>query len=150
MAFPFVTWSMTLLAIPFGVSTGRRGALYAVGLGIILAAVLLDRDQPFVALGKSARYSRHGSPPWSPNIIVLGASRFLFLTVTDLDASCFPISCQRTSLPVTPPRAPHGVREIDDGTAATWPARYGGCSPAICRRSSVQSESGLPFRFDLT
>ena len=53
MAFPFVTLVMTLLAIPFGVSTGRRGALYAVGLGIILALSYWIVTSLFVALGKS-------------------------------------------------------------------------------------------------
>ena len=46
MAFPFVTLVMTLLAIPFGVGTGRRGALYAVGLGIILALSYWIVTQP--------------------------------------------------------------------------------------------------------
>ena len=42
IAFPFVTVVMTLLAVPFGVSTGRRGTLYGIGLGIVLALSLLD------------------------------------------------------------------------------------------------------------
>ena len=37
IAFPFVTFVMTLLAVPFGVTTGRRGALYGIGLGIVIA-----------------------------------------------------------------------------------------------------------------
>ena len=44
---------MTLLAIPFGVSTGRRGALYAIGLGIVLALGYWIVTSLFVALGKS-------------------------------------------------------------------------------------------------
>ena len=59
MAFPFVTLVMTLLAIPFGVSTGRRGALYAVGLGHRPGAVVLDRDQP-------VRRARQGRAPAQP------------------------------------------------------------------------------------
>ncbi len=39
VAFPFVTVIMTLLAVPFAVTTGRRGALYGVGIGIVLAIV---------------------------------------------------------------------------------------------------------------
>ena len=35
VAFPFVTVVMTLLALPFAVSTGRRGALYGIGIGIV-------------------------------------------------------------------------------------------------------------------
>jgi lipopolysaccharide export LptBFGC system permease protein LptF len=80
MAFPFVTLVMTLLAIPFGVGTGRRGALYAVGLGIILALSYWIVTSLFVALGKSGILTPWLAA-WSPNIIVLGAAGFLFLTV---------------------------------------------------------------------
>jgi LPS export ABC transporter permease LptG len=80
MAFPFVTLVMTLLAIPFGVSTGRRGALYAVGLGIVLALSYWIVMSLFVALGKSGLLTPWLAA-WSPNIIVLGASGFMFLTV---------------------------------------------------------------------
>ncbi len=80
LAFPFVTLVMTLLAIPFGVGTGRRGALYAVGLGIILALSYWIVTSLFVALGKSGLLTPWLAA-WSPNIIVLGASGFLFLTV---------------------------------------------------------------------
>jgi LPS export ABC transporter permease LptG/LPS export ABC transporter permease LptF len=80
MAFPFVTLVMTLLAIPFGVSTGKRGALYAVGLGIVLALSYWIISSLFVALGKSGVLTPWLAA-WSPNIIVLGASGFMFLTV---------------------------------------------------------------------
>ena len=80
MAFPFVTLVMTLLAIPFGVSTGRRGALYAVGLGIVLALSYWIVMSLFVALGKSGLLAPWLAA-WSPNIIVLGVSAFMFLTV---------------------------------------------------------------------
>ena len=75
MAFPFVTLVMTLLAIPFGVSTGRRGALYAVGLGIVLALSYWIVTSLFVALGKSGLLTPWLAA-WSPNIIVLGASGY--------------------------------------------------------------------------
>jgi len=80
LAFPFVTLVMTLLAIPFGVSTGRRGALYAVGLGIILALSYWILTSLFVALGKSGLLAPVLAA-WSPNIIVLGAAAYLFLRV---------------------------------------------------------------------
>jgi LPS export ABC transporter permease LptG len=80
LAFPLVTLVMTLLAIPFGVSTGRRGALYAVGLGIIIALSYWIVTSMFVALGKSGLLTPVLAA-WSPNIIVLGASGFMFLTV---------------------------------------------------------------------
>ena len=80
LAFPFVTLVMTLLAIPFGVSTGRRGALYAIGLGIILALSYWIVTSLFVALGKSGLLAPVLAA-WSPNIIVLGAAAYLFLRV---------------------------------------------------------------------
>jgi LPS export ABC transporter permease LptG len=80
MAFPFVTLVMTLLAVPFGVGTGRRGALYAIGLGIILALSFWIVTSLFVALGKSGILTPWLAA-WSPNIIVCGAASFLFLTV---------------------------------------------------------------------
>ena len=80
LAFPFVTLVMTLLAIPFGVGTGRRGALYAVGLGIILALTYWILTSLFVALGKSGVLAPMLAA-WSPNIIVLGSAAYLFLTV---------------------------------------------------------------------
>ena len=80
LAFPFVTLVMTLLAIPFGVSTGRRGALYAVGLGIVLALSYWIVTGLFVALGKSGLLTPILAA-WTPNVIVLGAAGYVFLTV---------------------------------------------------------------------
>jgi LPS export ABC transporter permease LptG/LPS export ABC transporter permease LptF len=80
MAFPFVTLVMTLLAIPFGVSTGRRGALYAIGLGIVLALGYWIVTSLFVAIGKSGLLAPVLAA-WTPNIIVLGAAAYVFLTV---------------------------------------------------------------------
>ena len=79
LAFPFVTLLMTLLAVPFGVTTGRRGALYGIGLGIIIALSYWLMMSVFVAVGKTGLL-----PPalaaWTPNVIVLGVAAYLFLT----------------------------------------------------------------------
>ena len=78
IAFPFVTVVMTLLAVPFGVTTGRRGALYGIGIGIVIALAYWIVSSVFVALGSAGLL-----PPflaaWSANIIVAGAAAFLFL-----------------------------------------------------------------------
>lgn len=78
IAFPFVTVVMTLLAVPFGVTTGRRGALYGVGIGIVIALAYWIVSSVFVAIGSAGML-----PPflaaWSANIIVAGAAVFLFL-----------------------------------------------------------------------
>ena len=52
MAFPFVTLVMTLLAVPFGVGAGRRGALYGIGLGIVIALSYWILISAFVAIGQ--------------------------------------------------------------------------------------------------
>ena len=44
LAFPLVTLVMTLIAVPFAVTTGKRGAMHGIGVGIVLALVL-DRHQ---------------------------------------------------------------------------------------------------------
>ena len=79
IAFPFVTFVMTLLAVPFGVTTGRRGALYGIGLGIVLALSYWFVMSVFVAVGKAGLL-----PPvlaaWTPNIIVSASAIYLLLT----------------------------------------------------------------------
>jgi LPS export ABC transporter permease LptG len=79
LAFPFVTLVLTLLAVPFGVTTGRRGALYGIGLGIVLALSYWFVMSVFVAIGKAGLLP----PPlaaWTPNIIVSAAAIYLLLT----------------------------------------------------------------------
>jgi len=79
LAFPFVTFVMTLLAVPFGVSTGRRGTLYGIGLGITIALGYWIVISAFVAVGKGGLL-----PPllagWAPNIMVSSAALYVFLT----------------------------------------------------------------------
>ena len=79
LAFPLVTFVMTLLAVPFGVSTGRRGTLYGIGLGIVIALSYWIVISAFVAVGKGGLL-----PPalagWAPNILVASAALYLFLT----------------------------------------------------------------------
>ena len=78
LAFPFVTVVMSLLAIPFGVTTGRRGALYGIGIGIVLALSYWVILHVFLAIGGAGLL-----PPflagWSANIIVAGTAAYLLL-----------------------------------------------------------------------
>jgi LPS export ABC transporter permease LptG len=79
VAFPFVTFVMTLLAVPFGVTTGRRGALYGIGLGAVIALLYWLVMSVFIAVGKAGLL-----PPvlaaWTPNIIVTACAAYLMLT----------------------------------------------------------------------
>ena len=80
VAFPFVTLIMTILAVPFAVSTGRRGALYGVGLGIVLAIVYWVALSLFGALGEGGMLSPLLAA-WAPNILFGAAAVYLVLTV---------------------------------------------------------------------
>ena len=78
LAFPFVTLVMALLAIPFGVGAGRHGALYGIGLGIVIALSYWILISAFVAIGRAGLL-----PPvlagWAPNILVAGLAGYLLL-----------------------------------------------------------------------
>ena len=51
IAFPFVALVMTLIAIPFAVTMGRRGALFGIGLGLLLAISYWGLSAVFSAIG---------------------------------------------------------------------------------------------------
>ena len=78
LAFPFVTLVMTLLAVPFGVSAGRHGALYGIGLGIVIALAYWILISAFVAIGKAGLLTPVLAG-WAPNILVVGLAGYLFL-----------------------------------------------------------------------
>src|SRR6266508_666245 len=68
VAFPFVTLIMTLLAVPFAVTTGRRGAMSGIGVGIVLAIVYRTAMVVFAALGAGGWLSPMLGA-WAPNIV---------------------------------------------------------------------------------
>lgn len=80
LAFPFVTLVMTLIAIPFAVTTGRRGAMYGIGVGIVLALVYWVMLSVFAAFGAGGLISP-ALAAWAPNIIFGCAAAYLLLTV---------------------------------------------------------------------
>jgi LPS export ABC transporter permease LptF/LPS export ABC transporter permease LptG len=51
-AFPALTFVMALVALPFAFRLGRRGALYGVGLSLVLGMVLLGVFAFFTTLGE--------------------------------------------------------------------------------------------------
>jgi LPS export ABC transporter permease LptG/LPS export ABC transporter permease LptF len=80
VAFPFVTLVMTLLAVPFAVTTGRSGALYGIGIGISLAIVYWTAQSVFGAMGGAGLLSPTLAA-WAPNILFAAAASYLILTV---------------------------------------------------------------------
>jgi LPS export ABC transporter permease LptG/LPS export ABC transporter permease LptF len=80
IAFPLATVVMTLLGVPFGVTTGRRGALYGIGLAVGLAVGYWLLAYFFIALG-SAAVLPAPLAAWATNILFLALAVFLVLTV---------------------------------------------------------------------
>jgi LPS export ABC transporter permease LptG/LPS export ABC transporter permease LptF len=80
LAFPLVTVVMTLIGVPFAVTTGRRGALYGVGVGIVLALTYWTLISVFAAFGAGGAL-----PPalaaWAPNLLFGAVAVYLLLTV---------------------------------------------------------------------
>lgn len=80
LAFPFVTLIMTLIAVPFAVTTGRRGAMYGIGVGIVLAISYWVAISVFAALG-SGGVVEPLVAAWAPNFLFGAGAAYLLLTV---------------------------------------------------------------------
>ena len=80
IAFPLVAIVMTLIAVPFAVTTGKRGALYGIGLGIALSIAYWFMLTIFGAMGSAGVL-----PPvlaaWAPNIFFAAGAGYLLLPV---------------------------------------------------------------------
>jgi len=81
LSFPAVTIVMILIAVPFAVTTGRRGALYGVGVGIVLAITYWVTGNVFAAVG-SAGLLTPALAAWAPNALFGAAAAYLLFTVT--------------------------------------------------------------------
>jgi len=80
IAFPFVTLVMTLIAIPLGVTAGRRGTLYGIGLAIVLAVAYLLTSSLFIAFGAAALLPA-ALAAWATNILFAAVSLTMLFTV---------------------------------------------------------------------
>ncbi len=80
LSFPFVTIVMTLLAVPFAVTTGSRGTLYGVGVGVVLAIAYWIIISIFGAVG-NAGLLPPGLAAWAPNVLFSGGAAYLLLGV---------------------------------------------------------------------
>ena len=80
LSFPWVALIMTFIAVPFAVTTGRRGAMYGIGLGIVLAIVYWTAMSVFAALGAGG-VVMPVLAAWAPNILFAAGAAYLLLTV---------------------------------------------------------------------
>ncbi|MCE2541915.1 MAG: LPS export ABC transporter permease LptF [Acidobacteria bacterium] len=80
VSFPFVTLILTLIAIPFAVTTGPRGTLFGIGVGVALAFTYWITINVFAAVG-SAGLLAPGLAAWAPNLLFGASATYLLLTV---------------------------------------------------------------------
>ncbi len=80
IAYPTISLVMALVALPFAFRMGRQGALYGIGLSLVLGVILMIFLSTFAALGEN-----NILPPivavWSPSAIFAVFSLYLFLGV---------------------------------------------------------------------
>jgi len=80
VAFPFATVIMALLAVPFAVTTGRRGAMYGIGIGIALSIIYWVIFHVFSAMGEGGVLTPTLAA-WAPNLLFGVAAIYMTLTV---------------------------------------------------------------------
>jgi LPS export ABC transporter permease LptG len=80
ISFPFVALIMTLIAVPFAVTTGRHGAMYGIGAGIVLAITYWVAISIFAALGSGGLVAP-ALAAWAPNLLFGAGAGYLLLTV---------------------------------------------------------------------
>ncbi len=80
IAFPVVSFIMAIVALPFSFRLGRQGALYGIGLSVVLGMVFLAIFVFFMKMGQAGAL-----PPtvavWSPSAVFSLLSAYLFLGV---------------------------------------------------------------------
>jgi LPS export ABC transporter permease LptF/LPS export ABC transporter permease LptG len=80
IAFPVVSLIMALVALPFSFRLGRQGALYGIGISVVLGMVFMAIFAFFIKMGEAGAL-----PPlvavWSPGAVFSLLSGYLFLGV---------------------------------------------------------------------
>ncbi|MGE5109710.1 MAG: LptF/LptG family permease [Acidobacteriaceae bacterium] len=79
-AYPVITFVMALLAVPFALSTGRRGALTGVAVAIGIAIVYFVASGLFEAMG-NANQLPAAMAAWAPDVIFGLGGGYLVLKV---------------------------------------------------------------------
>jgi lipopolysaccharide export LptBFGC system permease protein LptF len=80
LAFPLVTIVMTLIGVPFGVTMGRRGALYGIGVALILGCAYWLANAFFTAAGQ-ADVLPAALAAWAANLLFLALAGYATMTV---------------------------------------------------------------------
>jgi lipopolysaccharide export LptBFGC system permease protein LptF len=78
VAFPLITLVMTVLAVPFALSTGRRGALTGVAVAVLIGVVYWVTSGLFEAMGNVNQLPA-SLAAWSPDVIFALAGAYMVL-----------------------------------------------------------------------
>lgn len=80
IAFPVVSLVMALVGLPFAFRLGRQGALYGIGVSVVLGIIFMGIFAFFTTMGEAGAL-----PPlvavWSPGLVFALLSVYLFLGV---------------------------------------------------------------------
>jgi lipopolysaccharide export LptBFGC system permease protein LptF len=79
-SFPFFAFSMAMLAVPFAMLTGHRGALAPVAFSLVLAISFYALSELFEKLGQANQMSPLLAA-WAPGLIFGLSGIYLFLRV---------------------------------------------------------------------
>ena len=79
LSFPFVAIIMTLIAVPFAVTTGRAGAMAGIAVGIGLAMMYWTTISVFAAFGTGGLIAP-ALAAWAPNLLFGAGAVYLLLT----------------------------------------------------------------------
>ncbi len=80
IAFPMVSLVMALVALPFAFRIGKQGALYGLGVSVVLGMVFLGIFAFFTTLGEAGALPA-AVAVWSPSAVFSILSVYLFLGV---------------------------------------------------------------------
>lgn len=80
LAFPAAAFVLTLVGLPFAFKTGKKGALYGVGVALIVAVAYYAVQALFAALGDNAQLPAMVAA-WAPNALFGAAGIYLLLGV---------------------------------------------------------------------
>jgi LPS export ABC transporter permease LptG/LPS export ABC transporter permease LptF len=80
IAFPVAAMVMTLLGVPFGATTGRRGSLYGIGLALVLGVGYWLVNTFFLAVGEAALMPA-ALAAWAANLFFLTLAAYMTLTI---------------------------------------------------------------------
>jgi lipopolysaccharide export LptBFGC system permease protein LptF len=80
LSYPLITFIMAILAVPFALSTGKKGAVTGIAVAVGTAVVYTVVSRLFEAMGNLSQL-----PPalaaWSPDLIFVLIGGYLILKV---------------------------------------------------------------------